>query len=227
MLTSFNPPWSKVALISCLLTSCFFPAHTKSRIKLSNSWRIWVGMEKNSVQYHNIDSKKMFTTRTLPIKESFLGFQKEPLLLILASCSVKIISDVSLFPIHNRKVKTLSFVHSKSNGLSCLFFHLPMKSPSVFCTLTFAPVSSSCNLSCWKTSFMDLSVVTMIWVSSVYCKIFCSILLIVIQLISLFDRIRFPRTSAMITYRSALSGSPCRTPLAIRMSSDKRPFLLI
>ena len=130
MLTSFNPPW--LALISCLLTSCFFPAHTKSRIKLSNSWRIWVGIENISVQYHNLDSKKVFTTRTLPIKESFLGFQKKPLLLILACCSVKIISDVFLFPIHNPKVKTLSFVHLQSNGLSCLFFHLPMKIPSVF-----------------------------------------------------------------------------------------------
>ena len=134
---------------------------------------------------------------------------------------------MSLFPIHNPKVKTLSFVHLESKGLSCLFFHLPMKSPSVFCTLTFAPVASSYNLSCWKTSFMDLSFVTMIWVSSAYCKIFCSILLIVIPLISLFDQIRFPRTSTVITYRRALSVSPCRTPLAIRMSSGKKPFILI
>ena len=120
---------------------------------------------------------------------------------------------MSLFPIHNPKVKTLLFVHLQSNGLSCLFSHLPMKGPSVFCTLTLAPVASSNNLSCWKTSFIDLSFVTMIWVSSAYCKIFCSILLIVIPLISLFDQIRFPRTSAMITYRRALSGSSCRTPI--------------
>ena len=129
---------------------------------------------------------------------------------------------MSLFPIHYPKAKTVSFVHLQSNGLSCLFFHLPVKSPSVFCTLIFAPVASSNNLNCWKTSFIDLSFVTMIWVTSAYCKIFCSILLIVIPLISLFDRIRFLRTYAVMTYRRALSGSPCRIPLAIRISSDKK-----
>ena len=226
MLTSFNPPWSKLALLSCLLTSCFFLSHTKSRIKLFNSWRIWVGIEKILFDTITLIVKKCLQHELFLLKKVFLGFQKEPSLLILASCSAKIISDVSLFPIHNPKVKTLSFVHLQSNGLSCLFFHLPMKSPSDFCTLTFAPVASSYNLSCWKTSFMDLSFVTMIWVSSVYCKIFL-FYTVNCDSISLYDRIRFPRTSAMITYRGALSGSPWRTPLAIRISSDKKPFILI
>ena len=101
-----------------LSTSCFFPAHTKSIMYFSNSLRIWIGIEKISVRYYSLDKIKMLTTCTLPIKDSFLGFQNAPLFLILASCSVKIISEVSLFPIHSPKAKTLSSIHLQSKGFS-------------------------------------------------------------------------------------------------------------
>ena len=145
-----------------LSTSSFFPAHTKSRMYFSSSLRIWIGIEKIPGRYHSLDKIKMLITCTLPIKDSFLGFQNAPLFFILASCSMKIISEVSLFPIHSPKAKTLSSVHLQSKGLSCLFFHLPMKSPSVLRKFTFAPVASSYSFSCLNTSAIDSSLVTKI-----------------------------------------------------------------
>ena len=110
------------------------------------------GYRKISVLYHNLDRRKMFATRTLPMSESFRGFQYDPLDLIFASSSVNTISAVSLFPIHKPSAKTLSLVHLQSKGLSCLFFHLPINRPSVLPMFILAPVTSSYNLSCLKTS---------------------------------------------------------------------------
>ena len=91
----------------------------------SSSRKICGGIEKISVLYHNLDRTKMFATRTLPMSESFRGFQYDLLDLSFASSSVNTVSAVSLSAIHKPNAKTLSLVDLQSKGLLCLFFHLP------------------------------------------------------------------------------------------------------
>ena len=163
-----RPPFSKDAHNSSLLTSCFFPFQTNSMMYESSSHKICGGIEKISVLYLNLDRRKMFSTRTLPMNENFRGFQYDPLDLIFASSFVNTICAVSLFPIHKPNAKTLSLVHLQSKGLSCLFLHLPINRPSVLPMFILAPVASSYNLSCLKTSVIDELLETMICVPSAH-----------------------------------------------------------
>ena len=131
----------------------------------SSSRKICGSIEKISVLYHNLDRRKMFATSAFPMSESFRGFQYDPLDLIFASSSVNTISAVSLYPIHKPNAKTLSLVHLQSKCLSCLLFHLPINRPSVLPMFILAPVVSSYNLSCLKTSVIDELLETLICVS--------------------------------------------------------------
>ena len=154
---------------------CFLFAQTKSKMSFSSSLRIVGGIEKISVLYHSLERTKTFTTHTLPMTDKPLALQNCNLFLTFDICSLNISSDVSVFPTQRPRAITLSFVHLQSNGLSCLFLHFSIKSPSVFSMFILAPVAFSYFSGSLKVSFTELSFVTKICVSSAYCKTFCSI----------------------------------------------------
>ena len=166
----------------------------------------------------------------LPEYVSFLWLHILSIFLNLSNFFFQLVSVVSMLPNVNPRMVITVLDHLRSIGLSVLSLNDPINNPSDLSMLIFAPDAFSYTLSREKTVSIDSVSRTCSVVSSAYALSLDSCPFgRIIPLIFSSLRTFSANTSAINTYRRALTGSPCRVPCPISKYELRKPlhFMLL